>query len=154
MGDGEQCIDWVMYAALAFFLWFAVRAEVRDVRCPSLPGETPESCALGADIAFQGSRPRPGDPPGVLLDKIVDAAKGIERSIVWRKSLIGAIAIALLFFGIVIRRVPPWQEFYITCLLAFVVNVQIANFYKHHVYRQGIRNTEKAVKQLRGVLGA
>lgn len=137
-----------MYAVLALLAWFAATAEYRDVRCPYLPGKTPEMCALGADISYQGSLPRPGDAPEVLLGKIVNASHGVQREIVWRKAFLSSLVASVLIYGIVFRKLPAWHEFYVAVLIGYVVNAQLANYYKHHVYRAGVHNTEQAVKQL------
>nr|QBK86846.1 MAG: 3 transmembrane helices protein [Marseillevirus LCMAC103] len=143
-----ECGDWIMFALLALLVGRAAQSEARDVNCPG-PGETRETCARGADIAFQASVPDASDTADALLDKIVNASRGVERAIVWRKALLAAVAVSALIFAVVVKRMPTWQEFYVASLLGFVVNVQIVNFYKHHVYRKGIQNIEQATMMLR-----
>lgn len=142
-------LNLVGYLLMLVALFFVIKAEVTDMRCPN-PNCSKEECGdYGKGMAYYGSNPSETDTIPELLDKILIASKTDERTVKWRRCFILSFLIATAICLLVLNQIPPVLSFILMLFISMAVWHFSFGYYAFHHYQAAIDNINESVDILR-----
>ena len=136
--DGNKIATYVVYIISLIILYVAMYAEHKDLHCPTPYAPESECGSFGRGMAYDGSKPEPGDSDGILLDKIERASYTEELTVKWRRTY--ALSF-LIVWGIwlfvvypTVSRLPNWSEYILSLFISGMIIYLSFSYYGFHHY--------------------
>lgn len=145
-------LDLFAYAAIAGLAIKLAIVENKDVTCPYLDCPKKE-CEVRGGMSFSDTHPEEGDSPKRLKQKVAKAIKHESHSIKWRRSLVISILAMTFLMFLVLRRILPWQSFYLGVLVIYFFVFGQFNYFSFHVSneaeKRGLASLQKLYDELK-----
>ncbi|ALX27557.1 putative membrane protein [Golden Marseillevirus] len=147
--SGAVLFNVIGYILVLVALFFVVKAEVTDMRCPN-PNCSKDECGdYGRGMAYYGSEPQETDDIPKLLDRILVASKTDERTVKWRRCFILSFLVVTGICLLVLNQVPPVLSFVLMLFISMAVWHFSFGYYAFHHYQAAMDNVNKTVDILR-----
>lgn len=137
----------LIYVILIVTALYAMKMEMTDLRCPSTSTKS-RYCGPGKGVAYFKGKPSPEDDVRTLLEKISLSSSYEENTVKWRRCLIFSLIITLIFFLLVLSRLPNGNELLIGALLVYVLLYFMMTYYQSQVAKPAVKQIDTALKLL------
>lgn len=144
-------VNIIIYTIVIYIIIFAIRSEKLDLFCPKEYSKEYDckECGDGKGKYYIDGKGNLSDSPSVLLDKIILVSKYQENTVKWRRSIVLAFIICILFSLLVLRRFMEGYELVISMFTIFIIIYQSYSYYQFHYDRYPEFYIKKNVEYLR-----
>ncbi len=147
--DKKKIITLIVLLVLLVILTWAIKTEAKDLFCPS-NGCDSKLCGDGKGKFYQAGKLSKEDTIETSLDKIVYLSKIEHRTVKWRRSLILALLVMGIAYGVQ-GSFPSVKNFIFTMMISFVTIYGCFSYYQYHYYDFALNMLEDNVKHIKSL---
>jgi hypothetical protein len=135
----------IIYAISIFFFYFAIKSELKDIRCSDKEGTI---CGEGMGRTYYIGHPDETDDIETLLEKIRLSSIYELRTILWRKSLIVAMIISFIIIYLIKGKIPDGDEFVIGVAISYIAIYTMLNFFQNAISIPATNQLKRCIEMI------
>jgi len=144
--NSQKLLSVLLYLLIFVFLFVAIRAEHRDVKCEEYKSS---KCGPGMGTAYAAGKPHPGDSLKVLLQKIRITARYEVNSIIWRRAFIVAVIASFLVLYTTGKKLPSGFKFAVAFLIIYIVLYLVLTGFQKVISQPALNQLDAILSQIK-----